>query len=97
MLAPQVYAQIKTLTCEATCTLHAEVKMLIRESTSTLHRPPCGVKRQINHICCHCTRLHTHTPCRFSSAVQARVHRAQGLALAPVSSRTPSSVFNMVM
>jgi len=36
------------------------------------------------------------SPWRFSSAVQARVQTAQGQALAPVSSRTPSSVLIMV-
>lgn len=36
-------------------------------------------------------------PWRFSSAVHARVHLAQGLTLAPVSSRTPSSVLSIVM
>jgi len=36
------------------------------------------------------------SPWRFSSAVQARVQIAQGQALAPVSSRTPSSVLIMV-
>jgi hypothetical protein len=36
------------------------------------------------------------SPWRFSSAVQVRVQTAQGHALTPVSSRTPSSVLIMV-
>ena len=38
-----------------------------------------------------------YSPCLFSSAVHMRVHLAQGDEEAPVSSRTPSRVFSIVM
>mmetsp|Transcript_23783 Transcript_23783/g.61045 ORF Transcript_23783/g.61045 Transcript_23783/m.61045 type:complete len:233 (-) Transcript_23783:13-711(-) len=41
--------------------------------------------------------LFRRSPWRFSSAVQARVQRAQPVCEAPVSSRTPSRVFSIVM
>jgi hypothetical protein len=37
------------------------------------------------------------SPWRFSSAVHLRVHCAQAVSLAPVSSRVPSSVFSMLL
>lgn len=37
------------------------------------------------------------SPWRFSSAVHSLVHTAHGVWLAPVSSRTPSSVLSMDM
>ena len=43
------------------------------------------------------THLFMASPWRFSSAVHLRVQDAHAVSLAPVSSRVPSSVFNIVM